>query len=218
MTFITRLALQRPSVTVLAVILVLAAGLVTYNRLSVELFPEIEFPLITVTAFYPSANPDAVVSDVTAPIEDSISGISGLEDVQSISTENRSVVLANFRFGIDMAEVENVINSNLSAVQFPAGVDSPTVGRINADSFPVLQLSLIGDRDIPELQQILESQILPAIRKVDGVFSVDVTGALQRRVQVTVDPEALQARGISLFQVSKALSPNPPKDGLGDSP
>ena len=208
MTFITRLALQRPSVTVLAVILVLAAGLVTYNRLSVELFPEIEFPLITVTAFYPSANPDAVVSDVTAPIEDSISGISGLEDVQSISTENRSVVLANFRFGIDMAEVENVINSNLSAVQFPAGVDSPTVGRINADSFPVLQLSLIGDRDIPELQQILESQILPAIRKVDGVFSVDVTGALQRRVQVTVDPEALQARGISLFQVSKALREN----------
>ncbi len=208
MTFLTRLALQRPSVTVLAVLLVLISGVVTYNRLSVELFPEIEFPLITVIAFYPSANPDAVVSDVTAPIEDSISGISGLEDIQSISTENRSVLLANFKFGTDMAEVENIINSNLSAVRFPAGVDSPTVGRINPDAFPVLQFSLIGDRDISELQQVLESQVLPAVKKVDGVFSVDVTGTLQRRVLVTVDPEALQTRGISLFQVSRALREN----------
>ena len=169
MTFFTRLALQRPSVTVLAVILVLAGGLVTYNRLSVELFPEIEFPLITVTAFYPSANPDAVVSDVTAPIEDSISGISGLEDVQSISTENRSVVLANFQFGTDMAEVENVINSNLSAVQFPAGAGKAWVhvfrstGDVGAGSKTGSTLLTVSAKDTVSLTPSLSVAVITTV-------------------------------------------------------
>ena len=77
MGLLTRLALRRRSVTVLGVILVLAAGIFTYRTLPVELFPEIEFPLVTVTTFYPSANPDAVAEEVTAPVENAIKGIDG---------------------------------------------------------------------------------------------------------------------------------------------
>lgn len=205
MTFLTGLALRRRSVTVLLMIMVLAGGLLTYRSLPVELFPEIEFPLITVSAFYPSANPDAVVRDVTAPIERAISGVDGVQNIQSISTEDRSIVLANFKFGIDMAEAERSILTGVGSIPFPDAVQEPVVGRINPDAFPVLQLSVLGDRHLPEIQAIVDSRVLPAVAAVDGVFSADVVGAADTQIIVTVDPDRLMANGISMFQVSTAL-------------
>ena len=218
--FITGLALRRRSVTVLAVILVLAAGIFTYRSLPVELFPEIEFPLVTITTFYPSANPDAVARDVTAPIENAISGVDGLDTMQSISTENRSIILASFEFGTDMANAENVVNSNVSGVAFPSGVSDPIVARINPDEFPVLQLSVIDgglepalseaeqSRRVAELQRIVESRIVPEISAVEGVFGVEVSGEVERRALVSVDLEKASEKGVSLFQVSHALREN----------
>jgi len=206
--FITGLALRRRSVTLLAVILVLAAGIFTYRSLPVELFPEIEFPLVTVTTFYPSANPDAVVRDVTEPIEGAIAGVDGLDTMQSISTENRSIILASFEFGTDMADVENVINSNVTGLAFPSGVNDPIVARINPDEFPVLQLSVIGGDDVTELQRIVQSRIVPEILAVEGVFGVDVSGEVERRALVSVDLEKASEKGVSLFQISQALREN----------
>ena len=208
MRFITGLALRRRSVTILAIILVLAAGIFTYRTLPVELFPEIEFPLVTVVTFYPSANPDAVAKEVTAPIENAIKGIDGLDSMQSVSSENRSVILANFEFGVDMAEAENTIDSNVRGIQFPTGVIQPVVGRIDPDSFPVLQLSVTGDKDMTELQQVTESLVVPAIEGVDGVFSVDVAGTVERQALISVDSEKMLEKRVSMFQVSQALREN----------
>ena len=208
MGFLTAAALQRRSVTVLAIILVLAAGVFTYRTLPVELFPEIEFPLVTVVTFYPSANPDAVVQDVTGPIENAMSGVDGLESLQSISSENRSVILATFEFGTDMAEAENIIDSSIGAIRFPDGVNSPIVGRVDPDSFPVLQLSVTGDVDLIESQRVVESRILPAVSTVEGVFSTEVTGTTEQQVTIEVVPERMVEKGVSLFQVSQALREN----------
>ena len=208
MDWITRTALNRRTVTILSIALVLAAGIFTYRTLPVELFPEVEFPLVTVTTFYPSANPEAVAKEVTAPIENVMSGLDGLENIQSFSSENRSIILATFEFGTDMTEVESNISSSISGLTFPDGVPQPIVGRINPDSFPVLQLSITGEREIVELQEILDSRILPEISGVEGVFRVEVTGDVQRQAQIVVDPVRMQEKGIALFQVSQALREN----------
>ena len=208
MEWITKTALNRRTVTVLAIALVLAAGVFTYRTLPVELFPEIEFPLITVTTFYPSANPESVARDVTAPIENVMSGLDGLESVQSFSSENRSIILASFEFGTDMEKVEGNLNSSVNGISFPDGVAEPIVGRINPDSFPVLQLSVTGERELVELQDILDSRILPVISGVDGVFRVEVTGEVQQQARIVVDPDRMREKGVSLFQVSQALSEN----------
>ena len=200
--------MRRKSVTILLILMVLVGGILNYRTLPVELFPEIEFPLITISTFYPSANPEAVVRDVTLPVETAIAGLEGLENVQSFSTENRSLVLANFQFGIDMAEAERTIAGNLSGIGFPPGVDEPRVGRLNPNAFPVLQLSVLGEREIPELQGFVDSLILPSILDVEGVFSADVIGGVSRRVLITADPARLSDMGISLSQVTNALRNN----------
>ena len=208
MSLLTALALSRRSVTILIAALILAGGVLTYSRLQVELFPEIEFPLITVLTFYPSANPDAVVWDVTVPIEGVISGIDGIDSVQSVSSESLSLILANFAFGTDMAEAARTISSRVNGISLPASVQEPRVARINPDQFPVLQLSVLGDRELPELQRIVQSLVRPAVLGVDGVFSADVTGGAERQVFVTVDSERLSTLGISLSQVAGALKDN----------
>lgn len=208
MTVLTGLALRRRSVTVLIIVLVTLGGIYTYRSLQVELFPEIEFPLVTVSTFYPSSNPDAVVRDVTGPIERAVFEVSRVDSVQSISSENRSLVMASFKFGTDMKEAERTIIGNLGRVVFPEGVREPTVGRIDLDAFPILQLSLLGDKDISELQRILDSLVLPAITGIDGVFKVQVTGGAEPRIVVTLNSERLSGLGISSGQVSKALLEN----------
>ena len=208
MSFLTALALRRRSVTILIVAIVLAAGLFTYKTLQVELFPEIDFPLVTVTTFYPSANPDAVVREVTEPIENAISGTEGLDSIQSISSENLSLLLANFKFGTDMGEAARAISTRVSSVRFPDSAKEPNVARINPNEFPVLQLSVVSDRPIPELQRLVDSLIHPAILGVDGVYRADVTGGTDERVLVTIDPDKLSKFGIPMFQVSTALRDN----------
>ena len=206
MKLLTELALRRSSVTVLIIILLLVGGVFTYRSLQVELFPEIEFPLVTISTFYPSANPEAVARDVTAPIEAAISGVNGIDSIQSVSSENRSVVLAEFEFGVDMEEAESTISGNVGRVAFPDGVQEPIVGRIDPEAFPVLQVSLLGDREMTELQRLMDSLVLPAVVGIDGVFNVEVTGRTEPRVVVTLDAERLAEHGISRAQVSRALS------------
>ena len=208
MRFITGIAVRNRTVTVLAIIIVLTAGVTAYNSLRVELFPEIEFPLVTVTTAYPSANPDAIVRDVTAPIERAISGTAGLESVQTTTFEGNSLVLATFKYGTDMAAAETHIASVVNDISFVSGVEDPTVGRFNPDQFPVIQFSVISDRDAADLQGIVESRVLPALSDVEGILQVQATGEIERRVQITVDADRLAANGVSLFQISSALRDN----------
>ena len=208
MRFIVALALRKRSVTLLAIALILAAGVVAYQTRPVELFPEIEFPFVTVTAFYPSANPESVARDVAEPIERAVSDVPGVSSVQSVSSENSALVIGVFEFGVDMAEAEAAVNSNLSGVVFPEGVGEPMVARFNPDAIPVLQLSVIGDRDLAEIQRIVAESLLPPITDVEGVYAANVSGAISREVSIRLDYDALSEKGLSQFQVAQALRDN----------
>lgn len=208
MRFITGAAISRRSVTVLAIFIVLIGGVAAYGSLQTELFPEIDFPLVTVNTSYPSADPEAVVRDVTAPVEQALSGLAGLKIVQSTSFEGNSLVLATFVFGTDMANAESLIDDAVNSIPFPDGVGKPTVGRFAPDQFPVIQFSVISDRGVADIQSVVESRILPAISNIDGVEQVQVTGEVERRIQITVDTDRLLASGVSLFDISSGLSEN----------
>ncbi len=208
MRFITAAAISRRTVTLLAVIILLAGGVFAYNSLQVELFPDIEFPLVVVTTSYPSADPEGVVNDVTAPIERVIEGAEGLESIQSTSFEGNSIVLATFKFGTDMADAESVIRNNLSILTFPDGVEQPEVGRFDPGQIPVIQFSVITDEGAESASEFVESRILPGFSGIDGILEVLVTGQVERQVRVSADPGRMLANGVALPQIAAALSEN----------
>ncbi|PKB82236.1 MAG: hypothetical protein BZY88_05090 [SAR202 cluster bacterium Io17-Chloro-G9] len=206
MSFLTGLALKRLSVTILVIILLLVAGVSTFRSLERELFPEFEFPNISISTVYPSANPDAVMRDVTEPIEEAIEGMDGLKDLQSVSSENLSLVLATFEFGEDLEEAERTIESNLTGLEFPAAVEDPDIFRITNDTIPVLQLSVTGDRDIPALQRILDELIIPRIEGVDGVFDTFIVGEVDEQVVVLYEEKGvLSVPKSALYRTSKQM-------------
>ena len=208
MRFVTGTAINKRPVTLLAIAILLIAGVAAYNSLRVELFPDIEFPLVTVTASYPSADPEAVVRDVTAPIEGALSGTEGLETLQSTTFEGNSIVLANFKYGTDMAGAQGAMEAALNGIQFAAGVGDPVVGRFSPDQVPVMQFSVVSDGSVADVRGVVQSRILPALSNIDGVLQVQVAGEVERQVHIVVDPGKLAANGVSLFQVSSALRDN----------
>ncbi len=208
MRFITAAAISRRTVTLLAVIILLAGGVFAYNSLQVELFPEIEFPLVVVTTSYPSVDPEGVVKDVTAPIERVIEGTEGLESIQSTSFEGNSIVLATFKYGTDMADAESAIQNHVSVLTFPVGAEQPEVGRFDPDQFPVLQFSVITDDGTESASEFVESRILPELSAIDGILQVLVTGEVDQQVRVSADPDRMLANGVALPQIAAALSEN----------
>ena len=202
------MALRRPTVAVLAIFLVLGSGVMAYRSLQVELFPQIDFPLVTVFVAYPSADPEAVVRFVTEPVERAIADAPGLETIQSTSSEGTSAVFATFRYGTDMAETQAAIEAAVSGIVFPAGVGEPDVGRFNPDEFPVIFFSVVSDRELSETQAIVQSRIVPELSGIDGIGDVSLTGTVERSVRVIVDADRMAANGISMFQVAGAMSEN----------
>ena len=208
MTFLTAMALRRPTVALLAIVIVLTSGIFAYRSMQVELFPQIEFPLVTIFASYPSADPGAVVREVTDPIERAISGADGLELIRSTSSEGNAVIFATYKFGTDMTAAASDVENSVSGLTFPPGVDTPTVGRFNPDDFPVIQFGVVSDRPLAEVQRLTEALIVPEIEDIEGVTEVRVAGGVERNITVVADLNKLSANGVSLYQVSSALREN----------
>ena len=207
MSFITRLALRRRPVTVLVMIMLFGLGIYSYINLQRELFPEIAFPNVAVNAFTANSDPETLMRDVTEPLEEAISGISGLREVSSISTGSRVNLLATFDFDTDMADAEREIESAVSGTDLPDDVFT-LVSRITADSFPVIQFTVSGDEDIPGLQRLVSDVIEPRLNRIEGVGTIYTLGEIEEKVIVSVDADKLDDLRLSSVQVADSITQN----------
>ena len=207
MSFITRLALRRRPVTILVMIMLFALGVYYYINLQRELFPEIEFPNVAVNAFSANSDPETMMRDITEPIEDAISGISGLREIRSNSTDSRVNLLATFDFDTDMAEAEREIESAVNGADLPDDV-AILVSRLTADSFPVIQFTVSGDEDIPGLQRLVSDVIEPRISRIEGVGTIFTLGEIEEQVVVSLDADKLNDLRLSSMQVADAITQN----------
>ena len=207
MSFITRLALSRRSVTILSIILVFAAGIYTYTNMQRELFPALEFPNIFIVSVLPNSDPETVMREITVPIEDAITGMPGLNEIQSTSTDTQSVTIATFDFDVDMDEAKRDLESAINGITLPDDAFT-TVNRINSDVFPAIQFTMSGDADIVTLQRIADDILVPRLNQVDGVADVSVLGRSYEQIDVYVDAEKVEDFGISMGAISDAISGN----------
>ena len=189
-------------------LLLLAAGVFSYSQIQQELFPDISFSIIYVVTTYQQGDPNTVATDVTAKVEDAISGLPDLDKTTSTSTPGMSLVTANFAPGADVESAEEEIRSRVSGLQLREEAGDPFVLRLTSDIFPIMWLSVSGERDIPALQRIVDNEILPRLEAVDGVYEVNVEGGVEERVSVIVDPVRTDEHGLGIQDVVNAVSGN----------
>lgn len=216
MNFLTRLALKKTWVTYLLTAILAGACIWATLSLKMELIPDIELPMTTIVTIYPQAQPEDVMNDVTIPIESAIAGMKGLRHIESTSRESVSYVFAEFDYGVGMARVNATITDLLAEMELPAEVrdlpsvspqmgPNPRVVPIDINMMPVITLSLLGDLPAGELAQIAQTQIVPEMEKLGGVFSVSVQGSGDK-VLVSPSLDKLEQYGVSVGQLAGALA------------
>ena len=209
LSFLTRLAVRKSTITLLLVVGILIFGGYATTQLQQELLPSVDFPVVTVLTSYPGAEPQTVADTVSAQVEQALNGLPGLQSVQSTSINGESIVLGTFDFGTDMKATQQSISSNLQGIALPSGASLPQIETFNIQSQPILQLSFSSKTESPaQLAQVARNQIIPALKSVAGVSTIDLLGGGSRQLLIQLDPTKLAADGISVQQIVALLQQN----------
>jgi HAE1 family hydrophobic/amphiphilic exporter-1 len=206
---LSELAVTKRSVTLLLAGALFIAGVSAWGTLKQELLPDIEFPVITVIAPYPGAGSQDVADKVAVPIERAISGVARLDTVQSTSANSIALVIAQFEYGTDVKEALAAIEEGIADAGLPEGVD-PTASALNINASPVMIASVgaTSEDGLEAAAEIARTEIVPEIAAIEGVSRADVTGGLETRLTITLDPDKLAESGVSVAQITGVLTAN----------
>jgi HAE1 family hydrophobic/amphiphilic exporter-1 len=203
----TRLAIRRPIGIIMLVGAFLLLGVLSYFRLPAELNPAMDFPTVTITTTYPGTNPQEMETLVTKPIEDSISGVTGLKQLSSTSQAGTSVITCTFYFGMNLDTAAANVRQKVDAVrqQLPSDVNSPSVNKENTSSKPVITVVMKGNRSPRELRLLADNVVKDRLSQAADVAEVDTYGGDQREIHVGVRRDRLAAYGINVSQLATAI-------------
>ncbi|MBI2935505.1 MAG: efflux RND transporter permease subunit, partial [Chloroflexi bacterium] len=190
----------------LSALVVLLGGYLAY-RLEQTPAPSTEHPSIAIVTSYPGAGPRAVAAQVTAPLETAIGGVNGLYALRSASQEGRAVVVAQFEFDTDLAKTTATLSTKFAGLTFPEGVGERRLLRSDLEPQPVIYLNLTGMR-LAELERIAKNQLVPRLKALDGVASVELLGRERQEIRVVLDPALMTALNVPYQQVSGFLQLN----------
>lgn len=207
---LSSLSVRKPMTIVVAVIMVIVLGVVSFTGMTTDLLPSMDLPYILVMTTYPGASPEKVETAVTRPLEQTLTTTSGVNNISSISNENVSILILEFNQSVNMDSVMIEMNNNLDLVkaQMDDAVGTPTMIKVNPDMLPVMIASVDAENmDLTQLSEYIENDVLPAFERIDGVASVTTSGALERQVHITLDQSKIDALNIQvLASVNKELA------------
>jgi len=181
----------------LLTIIITVAGLYSGLNMKLETIPNINTPVISVTTIYPGATPEEVTEQVTEPIEQLVQNLNGVNVVSSNSMQNASSIQIEYDFEKNMDEAEDELKDTIDGLELPEEVEEPTVSRLSLNAFPILALSIANDeQSLAELTSIVEDEIVPALKGVDGVSSVQVSGQQLEEVEFTFKKDKMEELGL----------------------
>lgn len=173
-------------------------GMISFRSMPVALFPNIDFPIVTIQTAYPGADPESVESKVTDKIEEAVSGVDGIDKLISTSYEGLSVVTVQFELTKDIEEATNDVRDKIGSLNLDADVESPSVQKVSASGAASIKLFIstkTGDR--VALMRFADEQIKPKLQRIQGVAKIDIVGYRDREIRIFTDPFLLNKYGIS---------------------
>lgn len=204
---LTHVSVKRPIGVTMIMCIVIIFGVISLYKLPVDLMPDITYPTITVMASYSNASPTEVETLITRPIEQAVSAIPGVEEINSTSTEGRSRVRISFAWGTDLDAASNDLRDRIDRIlsRLPDDVDRPTIRKFDAAAMPVLIIGAASDLDPVQMLNLIDDQVKYRIERIPGVAALDVMGGNQREIQVNIDINKVRALKIAPDQVISRL-------------
>jgi len=204
---IVNFSIKRPVSVIIIVAVIMLLGFVSFSRTSVDLLPDMNYPMAVVVTSYYGAGPEEVESQVTKTLEGSLNSLSNISEIQSTSSEGSSTIMVMFDWSTDMDSAMLDIRENISFVEsfLPEGAGKPMVIKMDPNMMPILQIGVSGGENLEQVQDIAENIIEPRLSRIPEIASVYITGGNVREISVDVDPVKLDNYGLSLSQVTSVL-------------
>ncbi len=182
-------------------------GIYSLINLSINRFPDMETNFIMVLTSYPGASAEDIETNITKTLENTLNAVPDLKHLSSTSRENTSVISLEFESGIDIEDATNNVRDKLDVVRnyLPDGATNPVLFKFNAEDMPIMLISVTAEESLPALEKIIDDRITTPLARVSGVGTVSANGAPKREIQVYVDPNKLEAYGLTIETLSSTL-------------
>jgi hydrophobic/amphiphilic exporter-1 (mainly G- bacteria), HAE1 family len=202
-----QLSLRRPVATLMAYLILLVVGVVSWRSLPVDLLPKVEFTQLNVRVRYPNVGPQEIEQIITNRIENVVAGLPNLERLGSFSEEGMSRIRLDFARGTDLDEAANDLRSALDRIRddLPPEVDAPEIFKFDLDNVEVIGLVATSTRHLEDLTRILEREVSRRFKQIPGVGAVELMGGIRRQVRVDLHRDRLRAAGLTALDVEEAL-------------
>lgn len=202
-----KISVNRPIATTMAFVAVLLFGLVSLNKLPLDIMPEMELPTLTIMTVYPGASANEVEEQVTKTLEEILAGTEGLKSITSDSQENISFIALQFDWGTNITNAANDARDLLELIKrkLPEDVENPVIYKINSSLFPILVYGITANENYYGINNIIKDEIVSPLKKVKGVGSVVYIGQPEREIKINIDPQKMAAYHISISQISTIL-------------
>lgn len=206
--FLSDLSIRRPVFATVIMLTLLVLGLFSYRRLSVDMYPDVEIPVVSIVTVYEGASPETVEREVTKRIEEAVNPISGVKHVMSVSRESVSTVVVEFRLEIRVDDAAQDVRAKINGIRgdLPKAMDEPVIQKLDFANMPIVSLA-VRSKNLPprDLSTLVEKRVKRRIESISGVGKVDLVGLLEREVSVDIDPVKLDSLGMGVDQVIGGL-------------
>ncbi|MCL2738283.1 MAG: efflux RND transporter permease subunit [Bacteroidales bacterium] len=201
-------AVRKPVSTILLFIGVIVLGVFSLNRLSIDLYPEMEIPMLSVITSYPGAGAADIEQNITRRLEDNLNTVSNLKKITSRSQDNMSVVILQFEWGSSLDEASNDVRDALGRIEryLPEGADKPMIIKFSTSMMPVMYLYATAEESYNGLYKLLDEKIANPLNRIEGVGAVIISGSPVREVQVNVDPKKIEAYSLTIEQIGQVIA------------
>ena len=215
---IPRIAIARPVTMFMISAIIILLGGISVTRLPVDLLPDVTYPTVSVIVRYPGVGPQEIEQLITRPIEQTVSAVAGLEQLNSSSNEGSSRVSLSFAWGTDLSEAMDDMRMRLDRVRgrMPIDAEPMQIFRQDSNAAPIMSLGIEGNYDRVTLREMAENQIGPRLERVDGVAAVTTMGGLRRQIHVQLSKEKIAALDLPVERISTLLRSENQNTPLGE--
>ncbi|MDY0082016.1 MAG: efflux RND transporter permease subunit [Ignavibacteriaceae bacterium] len=204
---ISELSIKRPVYVIVLFLLLTVLGILSYNSLSAELMPKFSPPILNIQIIYPGASPSEVENSLTRKVEDALSSMEGIDQLQSYSFEGMSMMIVSFVYGTDIdksvTDAQNLLNAKRA--ELPREILSPTISKISVDEKPILILSATSNLEPTDFYDLIDKRIIPEFSRVRGVAKITLVGGMQREIQINFNREKLKTFGLTPLMIQNAI-------------
>jgi HAE1 family hydrophobic/amphiphilic exporter-1 len=204
---LAEICVRRPVFATMLTLFLVVLGVFSFMDLGVDLFPRADPPIVSVRVRLPGASPDEMTSQVILPIEEQLSSVSGLDELEAMVMDGAARITCRFVLDRKMEDAAQDVREKVALAmgKLPPNVEPPVIIKADPESDPILTMVIGGPRSLREITEIADKQIKRTLQTVDGVAAIDIVGGRDREIQILLDAEKLNSHRITVNQVARAL-------------